>query len=418
MATTSTSTATFPERKAEADRLADELAETAAYLDAGTHRLLSQIRAFDEAEGWWLQGALSCPHWLSWRIGLAPGAAREKVRVARALADLPRIDDALRRGQLSFSKVRAMTRVATPANEDLLLTMALGSTAAQLERICRLFRPIQAGDGVAAARDVEDGRRFVTTRPTDDGMVAIQIRVLPDEAARIIAAIEAHADKGNRADGAVALAESALRGGADGDGTVRPPVEVVVHVSAESLGGVTGLGDGLSVETCRRLLCDCGVVPILEDSRGSAIDVGRKRRTIPVALRRALESRDHGCRFPGCSNRFVDAHHVVHWADGGETSLANTVLVCRGHHRFVHEYGYSIEVQDGAHVFVDPSGAPVPAAPPRPLLGSNPWHELGAMVRFRGVAVDAATNLPGWDGLPVDYHRCVAALAGEDGLTG
>ena len=111
---------------------------------------------------------------------------------------------------------------------------------------------------------------------------------------------------------------------------MRPPVEVVVHVSAETLAGVTDQGDGLSAETSRRLLCDCGVVPMLEDGSGTTIDVGRKTRTIPAALRRALEARDGGCRFPGCGHRrFVDAHHIAHWIDGGTTDLCNTVLLCR-----------------------------------------------------------------------------------------
>src|SRR5262249_3493272 len=161
------------------------------------------------------------------------------------------------------------------ANEELLLTMARGSTAAQLEKICRLYRPIQAG---TEARDVEGCRRYVMTRPTDDGMVSIQIRVLPDEANRILAAIDAHAENADRAGGAVALAEAALRGDPD---RVRPPVEAVVHISAETLTGVTDLGDGLPAETCRRLLCDAGVIPVLEDSRGTPLDVGRKTRTIP-----------------------------------------------------------------------------------------------------------------------------------------
>ena len=124
------------------EALADEIARTAARLDAATHRLLACIRAFDESGEWARQGALSCAHWLTWRIGLDPGTAREKVRVARALGALPRIDDALRRGQLSYAKVRALTRVATPENEERLLEMALASTGAQLERLCRKVRRV------------------------------------------------------------------------------------------------------------------------------------------------------------------------------------------------------------------------------------------------------------------------------------
>src|SRR6185295_6809593 len=124
----------------DTERLADEIAELSAHLDAATHRFLMLIRRFDESGGWARQGALSCAHWLSWRVGLELGAAREHVRVARCLAELPLVDDALRLGRVSYSKVRAVTRVATPATEASLLDMAQSSTASQLERICRSFR--------------------------------------------------------------------------------------------------------------------------------------------------------------------------------------------------------------------------------------------------------------------------------------
>ena len=203
-------------------------------------------------------------------------------------------------------------------------------------------------------------------RPAGDGMVSIQLRLLPDEAARVMKAFEV-AGRGNRADGAVALAEAALGGKVAGEGgSVRPPVEVVVHVKASDLEGETDLGDGISAEVSRRLLCDAGVVPMLEDERGKTIDVGRKTRTIPAALRRALDVRDGGCRFPGCSNRiFTDAHHIEHWLDGGETTLDNTVLLCRRHHRVLHEHGFSLERVGEALVFCDSRGREVPAQGPR-----------------------------------------------------
>src|SRR5690606_2656993 len=124
-------------RPADADRLADEIAEVSSHIDAATHRLLTLIRRFDTGGGWAVHGALSCAHWLNWRIGLDLGAARERVRVARALGELPVLDDALRRGLVSYSKVRAMTRVATRDNEATLLEMAQHATASQLEKICR-----------------------------------------------------------------------------------------------------------------------------------------------------------------------------------------------------------------------------------------------------------------------------------------
>ena len=168
----------------EIDLLGDAIAIEAAQIDAGTQRLLARIRAFDEADGWHIHGALSCAHWLSWRVGMALGAAREKVRVARALGSLPAIDAALGRGEVSYCKVRAMTRVATPENEDELLFMARRMTGAQLEKLCRIYRQVHGPDSVDPV-EVEEVRRRVTSRPTDDGMVAVQIRLFPDEAARL-----------------------------------------------------------------------------------------------------------------------------------------------------------------------------------------------------------------------------------------
>jgi hypothetical protein len=409
--------------QAAINALADDIAETAAHIDAATHRLLVLIRSFDRARGWDQQGAMSCAHWLSWRIGMDLGAAREKVRVAHRLAELPLIDEALRRGELSYSKVRAMTRVATPDNEATLLDQARCTTAAQLERICRFYRQMRSQVG-ANPRDEED-RRWVVARQTDDGMVSIQIRLLPEEAARVMRAIEASAGGGSLADGAVVMAETALTGSGSGSdsgsgsssdsdddgGVVRAPVEVVVHVDSSTLTGQTDAGDGLSAETCRRLLCDAGVVPILEDSSGRTIDVGRKSRTISAALRRALDARDRGCRFPGCSYRRCDVHHVIHWVDGGETGLANTLKVCRRHHRYVHEYGFSVAARDdGDFVFCDADGKELPAVAARPSLGDQSFDWLRSVVRRNGIEVSAETNVPGWDGQAVDYDSCIWAL--------
>ncbi len=218
------------------------------------------------------------------------------------------------------------------------------------------------------------------------------------------------AGSGNRADGAVALAEMALGGKLAEEGeSLRPPVEVVVHVQAGDLEGRTELGDGISAEVSRRLLCDAGVVPMLEDESGRTIDVGRKTRTIPAALRRALDARDGGCRFPGCTNRiFTDAHHIEHWLDGGETNLGNTVLLCRRHHGYLHERGFSLEQVGDALVFRDTRGRLVPAQGPRCEVEVDLAVVASA---WSGWSVTAEVNAPGWDGEPVDYERCVAALA-------
>ena len=168
--------ATVLQRRDEAERLGNDIAELAARIQAATYELLVMIRAFDQREGW--SGFKSCAHWLNWRTGLALGAAREKLRVARALVDLPLLSDAMRRGQLSYPKVRALTRAATPANERRLLGFAECAPASYVERLarawCRVDRQAEATD---ERRRHE--RRNLTTWVDDDGMVVIRGRVSP-----------------------------------------------------------------------------------------------------------------------------------------------------------------------------------------------------------------------------------------------
>lgn len=117
-------------------------------------------------------------------------------------------------------------------------------------------------------------------------------------------------------------------------------------------------GTRISAETSRRLSCDAGVVKVVRGPDGDVLNVGRRTRTVPPALRRALEVRDRGCRFPGCGLRFTDAHHVEHWAHGGETKLENLILLCRFHHRLVHEEGWRVEFWGKRRrpAFIDPRG--------------------------------------------------------------
>jgi Domain of unknown function (DUF222) len=147
-----------PSAVAELDRLGDEIAELPAHLEAATARLLDLIREFDAREGW-NTGFRSCAHWLSWRVGLDLGAAREHVRVARALGSLPRLAAALSRGDLSYAKVRAVTRVATAETEDRLLAVARSGTAEHVERIVRGWRHRPAAREPGAAR-VSRRRRY------------------------------------------------------------------------------------------------------------------------------------------------------------------------------------------------------------------------------------------------------------------
>ena len=324
-----------------------------ARLDAATHRLLICIRQFDEECSWAEQGAVSCAHWLSWRVGLDLATAREK---ARALGTLPAMDAALASGKLSYAKVRALSRVATPDNEAKLLEIALHATGAQLERICRGFRNAQMAD-----EGLTSEARSVRRRLLPGGLVKLEVVLCPDEADLVLRAIErarevehseAQPDSSaerseepsedssdaahwpSRADGVVALAESYLAGNvASGNGGER--FQVTVHVDQDPLAadGVLAAtledGTGISAETLRPVACDCGLVAVAGNGDSEALNIGRRTRSIPPAIRRVLQLRDRGCAFPGCTHdRFLHGHHVRHWLHGGETSADNLVLLC------------------------------------------------------------------------------------------
>jgi len=178
----------------------------------------------------------------------------------------------------------------------------------------------------------------------------------------------------------------------------------MLHVDVDTLTeegepGRSELEDGtrVSAETARRIACDAGHVEVRSGPDGAVLGAGRRTRTIPPALRRALESRDRGCRFPGCGLRFTDAHHIVHWADGGETSLTNLVLLCRRHHRRVHEDGHRVfSDRDGKIVFFTPSGKALFDASPPPELLPDPVERLVRGNRARGITPDWQSGATRW----------------------
>jgi len=173
----------------------------------------------------------------------------------------------------------------------------------------------------------------------------------------------------------------------------------------------------LSPATARRLCCDASLVPVLEDASGNVLNVGRKTRAIPPSIRRALQIRDHGCRFPGCcESRYVDAHHVQHWCDGGETRLDNLVLLCRHHHRLLHQEGYGI-VKRGAQrfEFLTPAGDAMRAAliPQFAAAGEDMASETLAIEREHdglGLTIDSRTAVTRWEGERLDYDLAVGAM--------
>jgi hypothetical protein len=171
-------------------------------------------------------------------------------------------------------------------------------------------------------------------------------------------------------------------------------------------------GPSIAVETARRLACDASLVGVVANEKGEPLDVGRKTRSIPPALRRALNARDRGCRFPGCTHdRYVDAHHIEHWAKGGETKLSNLVTLCRFHHRKVHEGLVRVEIlHDGALRFTNPDGLSFDSVAPGYTPPLSNWRELPAMNERHGIRIDAKTAATRWGGETMDYGFAIQSL--------
>ena len=408
------------------------LAALAAQLHAVTYELLVLLREFDDCTGW-NGGFASCAHWLHWRTGIALGAAREKVRVAHALAALPLVSATMARGAISYAKVRALTRVATPENEAALLDFAQAGTAAHVERLVGAWRRV---DHVAAAQaEARHLHRQLSTWVDDDGMVVIRGRLTPEVGAVVQRALEAAADRlfreaqggaegrqpGGGGDAGATpgrCPRPAGRGGADGG--PGPRLRRRPLSSGAARGGPTvwrqgkvclaawKVGSTARWTSPRRrrdaMSCDASVVAMRHGADGAVLDVGRKTRTVPPSIRRALQARDQGCRFPGCTARRCDAHHVEHWMDGGATSLDNLVLLCRRHHRAVHEGGFDDSRGDGSVMFLRPDGAVLETAPPLPVV--SPVLRTNAR----------AEELPVWDGARFDVAYAIDVLYQPPGV--
>ena len=557
-----------PPNRPDLDQLGDRIAELSARIQAATYDLLCDLRAFDHRHGW--EGFRSCAHWLSWRTGLDLGAAREKVRVANALADLNHIGAAMACGILSYSKVRALSRVASPVTEARLLAVACGATAEQVERLVRGWRRL---DRAAAAGEQEEqawlARRGLSLRVDEEGMVVVRGLLLPEVGAVVQRALEAALEQvpaqaadgtessgaQRRADALGVVAESALAGKLD-PGSAGDRYQVTVHVEAPALvspaisaetrgatatareasaptaaaadsaapearaisaemrtavalapegsapasaatayagshpgatsaetrrtdrsalhatpaatgavretvdhrgappaaaavpgaaiatdardraagvqlpdppaplpltdssnaggGAVIEQGDGLFLSTAaaRRIACDAGRVLLYHAPDDSVLDVGRRTRTVPTPLRRALEGRDRQrCQFPGCQNRRCDAHHLVHWADGGATRLENLVSVCRFHHRAVHEEGFQVvHTGDGRFEFRRPEGAVLPAVAAAVRWQGAPLAPTEGRLAAGGIRIGPHTATPEWYGESLDVAAALDVL--------
>jgi hypothetical protein len=356
------------------DDLDRAIVTLAARINAETYELLVLIRQFDERAGWLQWGLGNCAEWLHYRCDFSMNAAREKVRVAHAMKTLPDIAAAFSSGRLSYSKVRAMTRVVGAHNEEELLSFALKTTTACVEERCRELR-CGTVDSLDGAQRAFSSRSLRVTRNADRGVMTISID-LPMETGELVekALDKARDDSvskaefvdeswsARQADALVSMASSYLSGNVEKTRNTSDDYLVTIHVDQSALAN----GDGrssLPIESVKRMCCDGHTVVLGESENGEPLNIGRKTRTVPTAIKRALIARDKACSFPGCHHtRFVDAHHIRHWSAGGKTSLDNLMLLCSQHHKLVHEGGFRIERDYQHHWFFKrPDGRAVPA---------------------------------------------------------
>ncbi|MCY3813292.1 MAG: DUF222 domain-containing protein [Gammaproteobacteria bacterium] len=448
--------------------------DMAAHINVADWRFIKLVAAMDCRRGWDERGYCNLGNWLDHRCGLGPCAARERIRIGRALARLPRVDAAFRDGILSYSKVRAITRVATRETEAMLLSIAHRSSAAQLESLVRTYQRVERSDGERRPSEerrglswhYEDGMLVVTAAvPAERGALLINAlqkivdaraderdthyqsllgavggpeivaadgdlrvddqsdaQIVPEPRApdpvsheeRPIVAADAPGDvsagtardlpagaddlpaplafelashEQRFADALVDMAEHSLANGASRrERRTGRRYEVVLTIGRNELAAQSTAGGaryhvdpdwGIDEEDARQIACDADLTEFIQDARGNLLNYGRRRRIVPGRLLRALKLRDHSrCRFPGCPHqRHVEAHHVRHWIDGGETRLDNLVLLCSAHHRLLHHGAFHITADDDEVVFISRDGEVIePALRPQfpELAGAFP----------------------------------------------
>ena len=436
------------------DALGDEIVRCEVLQNGGLYRQLLCLRLFERGNGW--AGWKSVEAWLGVKLGLPYKTANERLRVARSLARLPKIDEAFREGLLSYTKVRALHNVATPQNEDTLLETARWASGEQLHRLLAPLRAsVKRAKSSQGAREQERAVHFYE-HSTED-LVEVHATLLPEEAAALRKALEVGVELGikapsNRplgplvpgplvtggagsssdqamnsaaaelprerfgfADALVFLAESFLANPPRA-GVPAGRRELLIHTVPDLSSGVLETGGSLSAETVRRLACDGATVVVERGREGEVLDVGRRTRRLTRHLEHALLVRDRCCRFPGCTRvAMLDAHHIKHWVEGGETKLSNLVRLCRTHHRSVHEGKWTVRRDtDGEIGFLDPRGREVDRSGRLPQVEAvEAYATLWTECQARGLDSDPEqlTALGRGEAIP-DYSYATSVLSG------
>jgi Domain of unknown function (DUF222)/HNH endonuclease len=382
------------ESRGTAASAGDDLSEAITQLhaaEAAIHlQLLAVIRRFDQSKLWVQDCAPTMAQWLVARLSISPATAAEWVRVANALGDLPAIGAVAGEGRLSWDQLAPLTRLATPDTDEALASDGPGWTAAQTKALA-------ARATTPRVSDANDAYRRRHLRWWSDQHVFRLRGELPAEAGVLLTnvltrmASDAPLDPvtgafqpldARAADALVELASSHVANDGDADRAT-----VVIHADVATLAGdddaIAELEGGprITAETARRLACDCRWQLVAEDGNGDIVRLGRTTRQVPAWLVRQLRRRDRGCRFVGCGRtRWLHAHHINHWSNGGPTDPDNLVLLCGFHHRLIHEGGWTISAGRGGDVLITrPTGQVLASGPPplrpdvhRRLFGPDP----------------------------------------------
>ena len=328
--------------------LESQITELAGHLNAALCRWLLLVAEYDRREGWRGWGMASCAHWLNWKCGISLRTGHDHIRVARCLEELPLVRDTFSRGELSYSKVRAITRIATPETEEALVMWARHGTASHLERIVGAFRRQELREELGEAQ-----RRYasqsLTYKVQEDGSYRFTVVLPPDDGARLVAKVEAEAKRidalpdvdltreARHAQAVVNLTEE-CSGECSAEHS-EDEAEVVIHIDADLwAGGEEGErshiegGPAIPPETARRLGCSARVHSVIE-RQGEPIATTDSLRLPNRRQRRLLRARDHNtCQYPGCDRTVhLVPHHVRHYAKGGRTRVVNMVLLRLSH---------------------------------------------------------------------------------------
>jgi len=349
-----------------------------------------RLRRFDTGGGYAATAALTAKAWLRWKCNFSPSAAADRVAVSRQLADLPLATEAFADGDISYPHAAMIARTAEKLGdkmetnaETILVSAAKELDLARLHVVTVKLRHFLDPDSVREEANESHERRFLSLSQTLDGVFYINGRFDSEGGAILQTALNAlggppmpddkRTPKQRRADLLVELARQQLDGGNLPEvGGQRPHLAVTVSMATLANHPGSPAADlewaqPIPAETARRLACDAAITPVFLGSESDQPQAGQTSRSISGSQRKALVVRDKGCRFPGCDRPadWTDAHHLKHWADGGKTVMDNLVLLCRRHHRMVHEEGWQLVITaEGDIAAIRPDLLPIALAPP------------------------------------------------------